>query len=630
MRRTLALAATILAFAGPAARGQEAPQKSVIQFPDPDPGVEAVPVRAEAQRRTAGQFGVDHDFRFTDRRAQSGITFEHRAVEDSGRHWKPVHYDHGNGVSVADVDGDGLHDVYFLSQLGGNELWRNLGGGRFENVTARAGVALVDRVSVAAAFGDIDNDGDADLFVTTVRMGNVLFTNDGTGRFTDVSKAAGVDHVGHSSGALFLDYDLDGRLDLLVVNVGRYTTEQRGTGGFFVGLPDAFFGHLHPDRTERSLLYRNLGGGRFEEVAEKVGLVEPGWTGDATLVDLDADRYPEIYFVNMQGDDHYWDNRSGSFVERTAALFPKTPWGAMGVKFFDADNDGLADLLVTDMHSDMAVEVGPDDERRKSVVPHAEEHYADAENNLLGNALYVAQRDGSFRESSDAMGLENYWPWGVSVEDLNADGWLDVFIASSMNYPFRYGINSVLLNDRGKAFRPSEFLLGVEPRADGRHHKPWFDLDCGGLDQGHALCAGRTGSHTVLGAMGTRSSAIFDLDRDGDLDIVTSEFHALPQILLSDLAERRPVNALEVTLEGTASNRDGLGARVTVRAGSLLQTRYHDGKSGYLSQSLLPLYFGLGDAPRADRVEVLWPSGRTSIVEGEALSSRRVQVREGE
>jgi len=107
---------------------------------------------------------------------------------------------------VADVDGDGLLDIYFVSQLGGNQLWKNAGGGKFQNITAAAGVGLTNRVCVAAAFADIDNDGDPDLFVTTVRMGNVLFENLGNGRFRDISKEAGVDYVGHSSGAVFFDF----------------------------------------------------------------------------------------------------------------------------------------------------------------------------------------------------------------------------------------------------------------------------------------------------------------------------------------------------------------------------------------------------------------------------------------
>ena len=134
---------------------------------------------------------VVHDFSFADRVKESGITFRNRIVDDAGRSFTLAHYDHGNGIAIADVDGDGRHDIYFVTQVGGNELWGNLGRGKFENITERAGVAVRERISVTASFADIDNDGDADLYVTTVRGGNVLFENDGTGVFTDISANAG-------------------------------------------------------------------------------------------------------------------------------------------------------------------------------------------------------------------------------------------------------------------------------------------------------------------------------------------------------------------------------------------------------------------------------------------------------
>jgi enediyne biosynthesis protein E4 len=594
-----------------AAAGAQEPAS--FQVPPEDLGAITLEARREAQLATRGAFGVEIGFSFSDQRERSGIDFLHEAVDDARRHWKPAHYDHGNGLLAADVDGDGLTDIYFLSQVGGNRLYRNLGNGRFEDITERSGVALADRISVSGAFADVDNDGDPDLFVTTVRTGNVLLLNDGTGRFTDVTEASGLAYSGHSSSATFFDYDLDGRLDLFVTNVGVYTSDEQGRGGFWTALPDAFQGHRFPERTERSLLYRNLGEGRFEEVAESIGLVERGWNGDANAIDLDRDRYPEIYAVSMQGDDHWWRNVEGKrFVEETAKLFPKTPWGAMGVGFFDWNNDQRLDLLVTDMHSDMhGHDVHPlRDEKRKYDVP-----VPGSENNVLGNAFWEQQPDGSFVEISDRVGAENYWPWGFSVGDLNADGWQDVFIASSMSFPFRYGVNTVLLNDRGQTFRDAEFILGVEPRAGGRTHAPLFTVDCGGTDAGDQVCqlSGQTGKVTVLGAVGTRSSVIFDLDGDGDLDIVTSEFNDRPQVLISDLAQQREIRYLAIELTGTRSNRDGLGAWVTVHAGDQKWVRYHDGKSGYLSQSSLPLYFGLGGA-KADRIEILWPSGTEQVV----------------
>ena len=586
-------------------------------FPNPDLGVETLSDRARAQRATLNQFKVEHDFQFTDRVAQSGITFVHHIVDDAGPTYKAVHYDHGNGVAVADVDGDGLPDLYFTSQLGGNELWKNLGNGAFRNITAEAGVALAGRISVTASFADIDNDGDQDLFVTTVRGGNVLFENDGRGHFKDISKSAGVDYTGHSSGAVFFDFDRDGLVDLYVCNVGRYTTDEKGRDGAFVGTADGFSGHLHPDRSESAILYKNLGHGRFRDVTKELGLGNAGWNGDASAVDLNGDGFPDLYTLNMQGADHYLENQGGrKFVDKTAQIFPRTSWGSMGVKFFDYDNDGRPDLLITDMHSDMSVTVGPEREKLKSQMQWTKEFLeGDGTRFIFGNSFFHNLGGGKMEEISDRIGVENYWPWGPSVGDLNADGWQDIFIASSMNYPYRYGINSLLLNNRAEKFLDSEFILGVEPRRGGRTDTPWFEADCS-LPASASIeaCKGKRGKIVVRAPLGSRSSVLFDLDGDGDLDIVTNDFNSPPQILISDLAQRRAIHWIAVALTGTASNRDGLGAAIRVHAGGRTLAQWHDGKSGYLSQSAMPLYFGLGEAATVDRVEVDWPSGRRQVV----------------
>src|SRR5579871_1481869 len=222
------------------------------RFPDEDMGKDSLPSRKKAQ--------------LEDRVKESGITFKYRAVDDVTKHMRMGHYDHGSGVAVADVDGDGLYDIYFVNQVGGNELWKNLGNGKFKNITQEAGVALPGRISVAAAFADIDNDGDQDLFVATVRGGNALLENDGHGHFADITHEAGLDLVAHSSGALLFDYDNDGLLDLLVCNVGKYTEDTKGPDGEYVGIPNAFDGHLHPDRYEYPVLYKNMGHNRFKDV----------------------------------------------------------------------------------------------------------------------------------------------------------------------------------------------------------------------------------------------------------------------------------------------------------------------------------------------------------------------------
>ncbi len=608
-----------------------APPKAPVEVrtPSQDVGVDTLQARRKAQIDAAAQIGVVHDFQFVDRLKESGITFVHRIVEDAGLHYKAVHYDHGTAIAVADVDGDGLYDVYFVNQVGGNELWKNQGGGRFANITRDAGVGMPDRISVAASFADIDNDGDQDLFVTTVLGGNVLFENDGRGHFKDITKEAGLDLAAHSSGAVFFDYDGDGLVDLLVCNVGRYTTDQKGPDGAYVGLADAFMGHLHPDRFEHPVLYKNLGRNHFKDVTAEVGLNPSVWGGDASFADVNGDGRPDLFVLNMQGHGRYFENAGGrTLVDKTTAVFPKTPWGAMGIKFFDYDNDGRPDLFVTDMHSDMFETMPPDREKEKARV-HPDDQILGgrADTFIFGNALFHNLGGGRFEEVSDRMGVENYWPWGPSVGDVNADGWEDIFIASSMNYPHRYGINSMLLNDRGRMFRDAEFVLGIEPRAGGRTHTPWFELDCLQKDLGAELCRGQSGRITVMAPLGSRSAAIFDIDGDGDLDIITNDFNSAPQVLISDLAQRRRINWLAVALVGTASNRNGLGATVRVHAGGGVYAKYNDGKSGYLSQSVLPLYFGLDAAAAVDRIEVDWPSGRKQSEPGGA-ANRLVRITE--
>ena len=609
------------------------PAAREVRVPNPDVGAETLQARKKAQMETVSQFTVFHDFQLTDRLTESGITFVHHIVEDAGKHYKAVHYDHGNAIAVADVDGDGLYDIYFVNQVGGNQLWKNLGGGRFKDITKESGVAVAGRISVAASFADIDNDGDQDLFVTTVRGGNVLFENDGRGHFKDISKESGVDLVTHSSGAVFFDFDRDGLVDLLVCNVGQYTTDQKGPDGAYVGLADAFLGHTHPDRFEYPVLYRNTGHNLFKDVTAAVGLRPAGWGGDASVADLNGDGWPDLFVLNMQGHGHYFENQGGhAFVDKTTEYFPRTPWGAMGIKFFDFDNDGRPDLFITDMHSDMFETLPPDREKQKAGVHPPEQLLGGpAGTFIFGNALFhnVSKQGGTaFEEISDRAGVENYWPWGPSVGDVNADGWEDIFIASSMDYPHRYGINSMLLNNRGEKFLDAEFLLGIEPRRGGRTHTPWFELDCLTEGLGADLCRGQSGKIVVTAPLGSRAAVIFDLDADGDLDIVTNDFNSAPQVLMNDLAQRRPIHWLQVVLVGAASNRGGLGATVRVRAGGHVYTKYNDGKSGYLSQSALPLYFGLGDAEKIEGVEVEWPSGRKQVETQRLEINRTLQLTE--
>ncbi len=613
-----------------------------IAFPEEILDPEWLSVRQQAQLAGADSIMARHDFGFVDRVIESGIRFRHFVVADSAEIYKAVHYDHGNGLAVADVNGDSREDLYFISQLGRNELWTNNGDGTFTDATESAGVAVDDRIGVSASFADIDNDGDPDLFVTTVRGGNLLFKNDGTGRFEDITDAAGVGYVGHSSTGVFFDYDRDGWTDLFVCNVGIYTQDEQGAGGYYIGFTDAFSGHLKPERNERSILYRNINGERFEDVTEQTELIDVSWSGDALPIDVNADGWTDLYVLNMQGNDEYYENVEGNkFVKRSREVFPKTPWGAMGIAAADFDNDGDRDLLITDMHSDMSKDIMVEprsevslntfflEEEEKSTMQLPESLLLSGGMSIFGNALHRNDGDDGYTEISQDFGAENYWPWGLSVGDLNADGFVDAFVASSMNYPYRYAINSLWLNEAGQRFADAEFILGVEPRRDRRTAIPWFIQSCPTEDaQGKKICGDRSGEFIVWGAVGTRSSAIFDIDDDGDLDIVTNEFNDVPMVLVSDLAQRGDVHWLKLRLSGTQSNRDGLGARVTIHVGGEQRMSVNDGKTGYLTYGKTPLYFGLGDIAVVDRIEVAWPSGKSQTVEGPIESGSNLLITE--
>lgn len=600
-----------------------------------------------AQLASAASITAEHDFKFTDQIGASGITFKHTSSADVGKLYRAIHYDHGTAVAVADVDGDGLPDLFFVNQIGKSALFKNLGGGRFQDITESSGLSIGGgRACVAASFADIDNDGDPDLFVTCIRDGNLLFENDGHGHFTDITAKAGVAGThGHSSGAVFFDYDGDGLLDLFVTNVGQYTFDKKREGSPYEGELDAFAGHLHPERSERSILYKNLGGNKFEDVTESSGLKHTAWSGEATAFDYDGDGHIDLYVASMQGHDELWRNLGNGKFELTGRrVFPATPWGAMGVKVLDWNGDGKLDLYVTDMHTDMAGTLEPGTEKKKhdpaTMFPF--NFLGTDGHHVLGNALFTNLGGGKFDEQSDAANVENGWPWGPSAGDLNADGYPDLFIAAGMNYPFRYSGNSVLLNEGGKRFADAEYVLGVEPRA--HLAQPWFQIDCDNpLELQQDICRGeagpvmigdperpktqpRHGVVTVWASRASRSAVIFDLDGDGDLDVVTCDYNDYPQVFISDLAQRHTVHALTVKLIGKKSNRDGLGALVTVQADGHAQLQLNDGKSGYLAQSSMPLYFGLGEAEHADSIQVKWPTGKTQTVRGPLKSGAPVVI----
>ena len=559
---------------------------------------------------------------FRDIAEEAGLTFiNHYIPTEQGEIYKANLYDHGSGLAIADFDGDGHDDLYFVNQMGGNKLFRNKGDGTFEDVTEKAGVGLGDRICTSAVFADYDNDGKPDLFVTSIRGGNVLFHNEGNGTFKDVTTAAKVGHVGHCQSAFFFDYDNDGKLDLLVIQTGGWTLGEKNNQYHYFPGKDPL-AEVAASPREYNILYHNNGDGTFTDVTEKSGLKGQGWAADAAVFDYDSDGKLDVLITSMFGRSQlYHNNGNGTFTDVTLSVLGKTPAGGMGAKVFDFDNDGKLDLYIVDMHSDMWIHVDDDprsfDEKKKyryMFVPTFKENNPKAmefekmitdriglnyDEVVFGNTFHHNLGNGKFEEISDKIGLETLWPWGIATGDFNNDGYEDVFIPSGMGYPFMYFPNRLLMNRGGKTFEECSEEEGMEPPRGGIY-----------LEQ------------MIRGKKMTRSSraaAVADFNGDGRLDIVVHNFNDHPYYYQNFSPQK---NYIAFRLQGTKSNRDAVGAVVRLHSGGQVLTRQVNTAGGYLTQSSHTLHFGLGDRTAIDKIEIRWPSGVVQVLEPPAINTR--------
>lgn len=475
----------------------------------------------------------------------------------------------GPGVCVADFDGDGWQDIYFVNarDLYGrgikvqNALYRNNGDGTFTDVTDKAGVPGTG-FGLGCVWGDYDNDGHPDLFVTQYGR-NVLYHNNGDGTFTDVTEKAGVAGMEFGtyfhSGATFFDYDRDGKLDLYVggyVAFGPGAQRYCKLGGVTTSCPPGAY------QGSADLLYHNNGDGTFTNVTKKAGIYQPGGKNLAVgAADYDNDGWPDLFVANDGLSAYLYHNEhNGTFKEQgsmsgMAFTGQGRTMAAMCISLGDYNNDGWLDLYISDFQ---------------------------------GNSDHLWQNDGQglFDETSDHAGISlptrSVLSFGGGFFDYDNDGWLDLFIANGHVYPeveqispeTRYKqINSLFHNDG---------------------HGKFTDV------------TGTSGDGFATPHAG-RGVAFADFDNDGFLDVVVAN-NGDPPLLLHNSGDNKN-HHVSIKLVGTKSNRDAMGARLKLTAGGMTQIREIAGGGSYLSQSELRAHFGLGSATKIDKLEITWPSG---------------------
>ena len=507
----------------------------------------------------------------------------------------------GAGVAWIDLDQDGWVDAVVLGgtrllpgtrqddpaiarQGSTTRVYRNRHDGTFADVTERSGLGRTTWASSICA-GDYDNDGAVDVHVTAFGT-NRLYRNRGDGRFEDRSAAAGLPVSGTrwGSGCSFLDYDRDGDLDLFVANYLAFDLETaaepgQGVNCLWKGIPVNCGPKGLP--TDTNLLYRNLGDGRFADVSEAsaVARVRNRYPMSVVAADLDEDGWVDLYVASdSTAAIHYRNNRDGTFTDvalarGTAFSENGMPQAGMGAAAGDVDADGRLDLVKTHFADDIP-------------------------------ALFRGLAGGGFEEIAMAAGLgsqNRYVEWGAGLVDFDNDGWQDLLYVTGNVYPeverqepdYPHKGPRIVFRNRGGMFEEVTAVSGP----------------------------GATTPHSSRGA------AFGDFDHDGDQDVLVMNMNEPPSLLRNDLAAG---NAwLQIRLEGTTSNRAGLGATVRVTANGRTQARAVLSQSSYYSHDELVVPFGLGKASRADRIEVRWPGGATDQLTS-VPANRRVVIREGQ
>jgi tetratricopeptide (TPR) repeat protein len=539
-----------------------------------------------------------------------------------------------NGVSVADIDGDGFDDLYICQPAGlPNRLYRNRGDGTFEDITEASGVGILDETA-CALFADFDNDGRQDLIVVRA-SGPLLFVNEGNGRFRQKPDAFRFTNSpqGAFTGAAVADYDRDGWLDVYFCLYVYY----RGADQYKYPLP-----YYAAENGPPNFLMRNQRDGIFHDVTQESGLNQNntrysfccGWG------DYNGDGWPDLYVVNDFGCKNlYRNNGDGTFTDVASQDGVEDVGAGMSVCWLDYDNDGAQDIYVADMWTAAGERISTQDVFKKDSIPEVRAQYR---KHAMGNSLFRNRRSGAggsggFDNKTGSAGVGmGRWSWSSDSWDFDHDGFPDLYIANGMiSGPSREDLNSFFWRqvvarspDGGKGSHEYEEgwnAINELIRADGT----WS-----GLERNVFYANNRDGTFSdVSGAIGLdfiedgRAFALADFDGDGRQEIFLKKRNGPQLRILKNAMEQLPPS-IAFRLRGIKSNRDAIGASITLETSSGSQTRVLQAGSGFLSQHSKQMFFGLGDSTGPVRASIRWPSGLVQHLE-DVPPNHTIWVEEG-
>jgi hypothetical protein len=532
--------------------------------------------------------------RFTDIAAKAKVQATHHTRHFNGKTGDVLRMftSGGAAVAVGDYDNDGFDDMFVTDSDNGRKshLYHNNGNLTFTEVTDAAGVGGGnDPLSIVAdaVWFDYDNDGWVDLLVA--RFGTpILYHNEHNGKFKDVSAASGLKKFGNTISAVAFDYDNDGKLDLMF---GNYFKPEN--------LLDLKSPHVLPNDLDNAVngggvtLWKGDGKGHFIETTEKAGFSKhTGWTLDIGHGDFNNDGFQDIYLACDYGTDRlYMNNKNGTFTEVTEKAIGFDTKKGMNVDIADYDNDGFMDVYVTNITDEYMKEC---------------------------NMLWHNNGDGTFTDLSKETGTcETLWGWAAKFGDFDNDGWQDLFVVNGLRSAGKENYIPVLVNmitKPGVDFTDVNNwpLIGGMTWSGYQKKKMFKNLGT----QAFKEISGEAG---VDNDKDGRGIGVGDFDNDGRLDLYQTNADQLPMLYHNQTEGAG--NWVQLKLIGVKSNRDAIGARVTLKAGGLTMIREVNGGNGYSGQSTLRLHFGIGQATKIDSVEIRWPSG---VVQKEELAVNKI------